>query len=167
MKFCAWWMQLRVCKLRHQKYTIPCTTYFDLIKKYWKFAPVGYFKVGPYLQKSWICREKSMVMAHQRTWDFKSLSLEFIKQPIFCYNVFFSHFLSFVLEIRWPKTILRKQPCSISIMEHLLTALIRFKKKVLFWHYAKQAFRFLCVIFCTGNPAKMTKKTICTRYFSV
>jgi len=58
---------------------MPYTTYFGLIKKSLKFAPVGYFKVGSYLQKSAIYNEKSMVMAHQRTWVFKTLSLEFIK----------------------------------------------------------------------------------------
>ena len=95
MKFCAWWVQLRVCKLRHQKFTMPCTTYFGLIKKYLKFAPVGYFKVGSYLQKWPICSKKSMVMAHQRTWVFKSLSLEFIRQPIvgkMFFSLIFFHF---------------------------------------------------------------------------
>ena len=65
--FCAFWMQLRICKLRQLKIYISGVTYFGLVKKYEKLASIKYFKVRSYLQKPQICNEKSMKMAHRKT----------------------------------------------------------------------------------------------------
>ena len=132
-------------------------------QKYLKLAPVRYFKVGSYLQKSSICSEKSMVMAHHRTWVFKSLSLEFIKQPIIWQNVFLSVLFS-KASLGDPK----------SFFSHNFVLLTLWN---IYWHFwptfkskdviLTQYVQIFVLHFCTGNPAKWSKKTICTRFFSV
>ena len=152
--------------MKLQNSTIPCATYFSLIKKYLKFAPVRYFKVGSYLQKSSICSEKSMVMAHHRTWVFKSLSLEFIKQPIIWQNVFLSVLFSKAGLVD-PKSFFSHNFVLLTLWNIYWHFWPTFKSKdVILTQYATQKSRFLCCIFALKIQPKWPKK-ICARFFFV
>ena len=72
INFCAYWVQLRVCKLRRQEIIMSCATHFDLVKKYSKLASLDYFEVWSYL---WILQEignHSMCQAHSEKRTSKS-----------------------------------------------------------------------------------------------
>ena len=116
-------MQLRVCKLRQLKIYISDVTYFSLVKKYQKLASIKYFKVRLCLQKAQICNEKSMKMAHRKTWILSTAILTWYIRA----SKFFSSFcFQIPLSCRWSTMIVCLYLFITSMKTHFLIILENF-----------------------------------------